>query len=72
MTLIDRLMDSHAAQAVRMAEKELIAYGIYLAEYYNDHDKSMTPVCLAEFLDNEMQDDNCRKYYFDKIRRWTK
>lgn len=52
-----------------MTEKSIQkeAYGIYIREYYNEHDCNMTPVCLAEFIDNEWQDEEIRNYYLSML-----
>lgn len=45
----------------------MLSYTIYKNEFYKDHDHYDEPVCFDEFLQNEWQDEEIKKYYVDKL-----
>ena len=48
-----------------------LSYIIYKKEFYKDHDTTDEPVCFDEFLQNEWQDEEVKKYYLDKLGEKT-
>lgn len=47
-------------------DDEIAIYIAYVVEWYETHDmrgKQDAPVCIDEFYDNEMRDEEIAKYY---------
>ena len=49
----------------------MLSHTIYEKEFYKDHDTTDEPVCFGEFLQNEWQDEEVKKYYLDKLGEKT-
>ena len=70
--LEDRLTEVSLLSGLRpFTHREISIYRCYLTDWYNDHQEG-DPVCIHEFFDCEMKDEDSRRYYLslaDKRRR---
>lgn len=47
----------------------MLSYTTYKNEFYKDHDKDDDPICFDEFLQNEWQDEEIKKYYINELEK---
>lgn len=73
--LTDVLTDGGISPLVNLDSydpEDILIFAAYLREWYSDMTPEMQgqePVCIDEFFDNEMSDDDLRKFYIKRAKQ---
>lgn len=75
---LDRILDSTGMfdEAEEHGKQDIELYAAYVEDWYKQHfnEKNQYPVCIKEFFDCEMQDEELRSYYLalTKLKRYAR